>query len=1166
MALRFVIGRSGTDKSKFCLGEMERKLLDNPHGKPIIYLVPDQMTFQEEYELLRRGIINGSTRAHIFSFSRLAWRVFQETGGGVKKFISSTGIQMMLRKITEENKSDWQVFQKAIEKQGFMEKIEGMITEFKRYRITPEQLFELIDQMDAFRHKYQGEKTLQHKLKELASIYEQLTDALREHYIDSEDQLALLGEKIKKADFLDGADIYVNGFHRLTPQELFVVEALLKKAGRMTVTLTLDVVPEEEINDLDLFYQTKQTYLELRNMADASQVPIETMTVLHPEKEQLKGKPYFVHLEKHFDRHPVVPYEKNAPIVIREAVHPRAEVEGVAQEILRLVRDEQYRYRDIAVYIRQSEVYHELIQTIFEDYQIPVFVDEKRTMLNHPLIELIRSGLDAVESNWRYDAVFRLLKTDFIPSFDRLHPLSQDGIDELENYVLEFGIRSRSQWLSEEPWVYQRFRGFDVRKKTTKEIEKEERINRLRLQVTEALADFDRNIRSAKTVYEKCEAIYMWLEQLNVPSTLETWRDQYDENGQIERAREQEQVWDAVIQLLDEMVEMIGDEQVALSVFRQMLETGFESLQFAHVPPSMDHVIVATVDRSRTSSVQCAFLLGVNEGIWPLKPASESVISEEERELLTEHGVKLADSSTRKLLDDRFYVYLAFTSPSDYLWVSYTLADEEGNSRTPSPYIGRLKEMFPGADFHTLLEDEDEDDPLRFVSVPEKTRSVLTSQLARYLRGYPVHDAYWDALNWFLLDESRQAETKRIFMSLFYENKPKQLSKNTAEQIYPKQLKTSVSRLETFYRCQYQHFARYTLNLEERPVYKLDAPDIGQLFHEALKQITDWLFQEGRSFKELSKEEAEQYARKATNELSPILQHQILFSSNRYQYILQKLEQVVIRAAKILTDQAKRSEFTPAGVEVGFGPGQKLPPMVLPLKDGYELVLRGRIDRVDRADVNDQLFLRIIDYKSSRKDLSLTEVYYGLALQMLAYLDVILNHAEKWLGRGANPAGVLYFHVHNPMISDPESFSIEDIEKEMFKRFKMKGLLLEDEDIVKRMDTELDSGYSPVIPAGLKKNGGFYKRGSNTIDGSLLKGLQHYVRSLMKEAGISIVEGKIGLDPYKMKNQMACTYCSFRSLCQFDPTLEDNHFRILKDLRDEEVFSRLTGEKGDERE
>lgn len=1164
MTLRFVVGRSGTDKSKFCLGEIERQLLDNPQGDSIIYLVPDQMTFQEEYELLRRGIIKGSIRAHVFSFSRLAWRVFQETGGGAKKFVSSTGIQMMLRKITEENKADWQVFQNAIEKQGFMEKLEGMITEFKRYRITPEWLFELIDQMGSFMHKYQGEETLQHKLKELASIYEQLTDALKEHYIDSEDQLTLLGEKIPEASFLEGADIYVNGFHRLTPQELFVLEALMKKAKRMTVTLTLDELPYGEIPDLDLFYQTKKTYLDLKRLAEECQVPIEKPTVLDPEREQFAEKPYFSHLERNFDRHPAVPYEDDVPVVLAEAVHPRAEVEGIAQEILRLVRDEQYRYRDVAVYIRQSETYHNLIQTIFQDYQIPVFVDEKRTMLNHPLIELIRSGLDMVESNWRYEAVFRVLKTDFIPVFDELHPLNRDGIDELENYVLEFGIRTRSQWLSEEPWIYQRFRGFDAKKKTTKELEKEERINRLRLQVTDALADFDEKVRKARTVQDKCEAIYMWLEQLGVPVTLESWRDQYDEEGLIEQAREQEQVWDAVIHLLDEMVEMIGSETLSFSVFRQMLETGFESLEFAHVPPSMDHVIVATVDRSRTSSVKCAFLLGVNEGAWPLKPASDGIISEEERQLLTEHGLQLADSSSRKLLDDRFYVYLAFTAPSEYLWVSYTLADEEGNSKTPSPLISRLKDLFPKLNTRLLLEDEDEKDPLRFISVPSKSRSVLTSQLAKYLRGYPMHKSYWDVLNWFLLNEPKETDTKRIFMSLFYENKPKNLSKHTAEKIYPKQLKTSVSRLETFYRCQYQHFARYTLNLEERPVYKLDAPDIGQLFHEALKQITDWLFQEGRSFRELNKLEAEQYARKATKKLSPVLQHQILFSSNRYQYILQKLEQVVIRAAKILTDQARRSEFTPAGVEVGFGPGQKLPPMVLPLKDGYELVLRGRIDRVDRADVNDQLFLRIIDYKSSRKDLSLTEVYYGLALQMLAYLDVILNHAEQWLGKGASPAGVLYFHVHNPMISDPSSLNAEDIEKEIFKQFKMKGLLLEDEDLVKRMDTELTSGYSPVVPAGLKKNGGFYKRGSNTIEASLLEGLQDYVRKLMKNAGISIIDGKLGMDPYKMKNQLACSYCSFRSLCQFDPTLEENNFRMLKNLDDEDVLNQVKGEEGDE--
>ncbi|MRG87032.1 helicase-exonuclease AddAB subunit AddB [Salinibacillus xinjiangensis] len=1156
MSLQFILGRSGTEKGQYCLDSIQQKLLASPDGPPILYVVPEQMTFEQEYALLKQNGIEGSIRAQVFSFSRLAWRVFQETGGGTKKFITSTGVQMMLRKITEERKGDWKVFQKAIEKQGFMEQLEGMITEFKRYRIAPEDLADITNQMDQFKHSYPGEETLQNKLEDLAYIYEQLTDALREHYIDNEDQLQLLAEKIKEADFLQDAEIYLDGFYRFTPQELYVLEALMQKAKKVTITLTIDQIPGDEIDELDLFYQTKKTYGQIQELARQNQLHELAPIWLQPVEERFQERPYFTHLEQNFDEHPIVAYDEQAPMKLAQAVHPRAEVEGVAQEILRLVRDEGFRYRDLAILIRESDVYHDLIQTIFSDYEIPVFVDEKRTMLNHPLIELIRSSLDMIEGNWRYDALFRVLKTDFIPKTDSSHPLNQEAIDELENYVLEYGIRSRHRWLEEKEWIYQRFRGFDAVRKTNKEQEKEFRINRLRKQVTAHLGPFDEQIRNQKTVQERCTAIFQWLEALGVPETLEKWRDYYDETGQIEHAREQEQVWDAVIQLFDEMVEMIGDEEMSLSIFRTTLETGFESLSFAHVPPSMDHVIVGDVDRSRISGVKGAFLLGVNEGTWPLKPASDGMISEDERSLLNQHGLLLADSSSRKLLDDRFYVYVAFTTPKDYLWVSYPLSNEEGKTKTPSPLINRMKEMFPRVEESLLLEDEDEENPLRFITVPEKTRAVLTSQLAKYLRGYKVDDVFWDVYQWYVDHHPKTSRSRRVLMSLFYENRPVLLDKTTVKKLYPEQVNTSVSRIESFYRCQYQHFAQYALGLKERQVYKLDAPDIGQLFHEALKQITDWIIQEGKSYRDLNREDAEQYAKRAVQTLSPILQHQILFSSNRYQYILRKLEQVISRATNILSDQAKRSDFTPAGIELGFGPKEKLPPMNLPLPDGYELVLRGRIDRVDRADIGENLYLRIIDYKSSAKDLNLVEVYYGLSLQMLAYLDVVLSNAEQWLGKGADPAGVLYFHVHNPMISDPKSLNSSDIEQEIFKEFKMKGLLLEDVQVVQRMDLDLSSGISPVVPAGFKNDGSF-RKGSKTLDHPLFERLRGYVRSLLTQAGTTMTSGKVELNPFQDDQVSACTFCSFKSVCQFDHTLEENNYRILKKEKDADILQEI---------
>lgn len=357
-------------------------------------------------------------------------------------------------------------------------------------------------------------------------------------------------------------------------------------------------------------------------------------------------------------------------------------------------------------------------------------------MLNHPLIETVRSLLDVIEGNWRYDAVFRLLKAGFIPEGDGENKLDQEAIDELENYVLEYGVRGRSRWLSEKPWIFQRFKGFDQSAQTDRELSTQNRINAYRKRVTEALADIDQQLRDLPTIKEKTIALFGWLETINAPNRLETVRDLYDQQGRVEKGREQDQVWDAVIQLFEEITEVAGEEKMALNTFRNVLESGFDSLRFSHVPPSIDHVVIGSINRSRMHGIKCAFLLGVNEGTWPMKPGGDGLISEEERSLLLTHGLQLAEGSKRQLLDDWFYVYLAFTLPADYLWVSYPISNEEGKQKVASPLIKRMEELFPTKEQRLFLQDPEEmTEATRFVTTPNKTRSALTAQLARKLRG-----------------------------------------------------------------------------------------------------------------------------------------------------------------------------------------------------------------------------------------------------------------------------------------------------------------------------------------------------------------------------------------------------------------------------------------------
>ncbi|MBM7541488.1 helicase-exonuclease AddAB subunit AddB [Amphibacillus cookii] len=1149
MTLRVLVGKPTVSKSDHCITEIRRQLITEPYGKPIIYLVPDQMTFQQEYKLLQDHRVKGSIRAQVLSFSRLAFRVMQECGGLTKAFISSTGIQMMLRKIIEQKKTDWKIFQKSIEKKGFIEQLEAMLTEFKRYRITPDMLSIHLNEGE----QSQDHQALKYKLEDLYYLYQSLTDALAHQYIDTEDRLALLAKKIPESDYLKDATVYVDGFHRLTPQEQEVLGQLVKSAQDMTFTLTLDMSTETAINQADIFSQTKETLSVLQALAADYGQPITI--------EQIDAKenvtPYMYHLANHFDQRPSPPYRGKVPIQLACAVHPRAEIEGVAQEILSMVRDRGYRYRDMAILIRDGELYHDLIKTIFEDYQIPVFIDEKKPMLHHPLIELIRSAIDVILTNWRYDAVFRVLKTGLIPPADEVYPLDQDAIDTLENYVLEYGMRGRKQWLSHQPWLFQRFKGFDQATQTDQERLIQEKINAYRDQVVASMSDFDQAIREADTIKERTIILYEWLEQLRVNKVLETWQTQLDQEGKVEQAREQEQVWQAVIHLFDEIVEMIGEEKLSLQLFQQTLEAGLDTLTYAHVPPTLDQVVVGSIDRSRLTQVKVSFLVGVNEGMWPMKPGVDTVLSEDERLQLRTYGITLAESETQQLIDDWFYIYLAVTLATERLWLSYPLSDTEGKAKTPASLIKRIQSLFPDIADPVLLQDPEEMvEAERFITTPAKTLSALTAQLAKYQRAYPIHPIWWSVLNWFL--ERKQEEMiANTLESLFYKNQPVSLSKETTKQLYNKELTASVSRMEMYHRCSYQHFAQYSLNLAERKTYKLDAPDIGQLFHEALKKITEWVQQEGLSFSDLGKDEANNYAMRAINQLAPVLQHQILHSSNRYQYMQKKLEQIIARATYVLSEQSRKSQFSPVGLEVGFGlPNSPLSPVRMALPNGYEIVLRGRIDRVDQAKWDDQLYLRIIDYKSSAKGLNLVEVYYGLALQMLAYLDVILMNSENWLGMKASPAGVLYFHVHDPILNEPQALSQSTLEEKLFKKYKMQGLLVDQEHVVQMMDADLETGMSPVVPAGLKKDGTF-RSGSQIASTETFQTLQNYVRQLITQAGLAITEGEVALNPYQQAQKTACEFCAFKSVCQFDASLPNHHYRKLLDVKDEMIIKKI---------
>jgi ATP-dependent helicase/nuclease subunit B len=1164
MSLQFILGRSGSGKSHSVFQEIREKLAENPTGSPIIYLVPDQMTFQSEYKLASTPGLNGMIRAQVYSFSRLAWRILGETGGMTRMHITSTGVRMMLRKIIESKKEELKIFKKASEQSGFYELLELMTTELKRYCVSSEDLSYNAETLLSLGQKENNKKVLKDKLSDLSIITGALEKALAGKYLDSEDYLKLLQEKIPYSDTIKDCEIYIDGFHSFTPQELEAAAGLMAHAKKVTIALTSEesYQPDSDPHELDLFYMTKKTAQVLTQKAKEMNVEIEEPIVLsHTPKFT---SPAIAHIEKQYDARPAISYSNPEGIHLAAGVNLRSEVEGAARRIIELVRDEGYRYRDIAVTVRNAGSYQPLIETVFSDYGIPVFLDQKKSMLHHPLIELIRSSLDVVLKNWRYEAVFRAVKTDMLYPLDEMRKTTSEirkCMDELENYVLALGIQG-SRWTDSKPWKYKRFRGFEADDfgKTSRDDEKEQLINDLRDMIVSPLKRLSRDLSKSETVADLCTSLYKYLEDLSVPMKLERLKLHAESEGKLRAAREHGQVWNAVLGLLDEMVELTGSEKLSKETWMQMLETGLESMKFALVPPSLDQVLAGTLERSRFTDVKVNFLLGVNDGIIPLKPKDDGLLSEDEREALERNGVLLAPSARRKLLDEQFMIYLALTNGSDRLFVSYALADEEGKTLQPSMVIQRMRDLFPDLKQHLYQNEPGVEDDLSFVQHPVKSVSYLSAQLREWKKGYPISSVWWDVYNWIITDDQYDHYAKKAISSLFYFNREAPLSASVSKELYGESILTSISRMELFQSCPFSQFMSYGLKLKERQMYKLEAPDIGQLFHAALKQMNDALQQRRVQWSDLSKGDCYRMAGDIVDLLAPQLQHEILLSSNRHLYIKKKLKEVVGKASHILSEHAKASGFTPAGLELAFGTGGTLPPLVYKLPNGTTMEVVGRIDRVDTAASSKGLLMRVIDYKSSSTGLNLAELYHGIALQMLTYLDVAVAHSEKWLGQESIPAGVLYFHVHNPLLNQKKLLTAGEIEKEVLKKFKMKGLVLAEEEAVQLMDSTMDK-RSNIIPVALTNNG-FHKSHSSVASASNFETMRLHARKMAVSSGTGITDGVIDIAPYEMKKKVPCTFCSYKPVCQFDQTLEENQYRQLKPEKDEIILEKMQEEGG----
>ena len=1143
MSIRYILGRSGTGKTRFIYNDIKQKIREQS-GKPLILIVPEQFNFQAHKDLIKVLDEKGMMGVEILSFQRLAHRVFEEVGGPSEKLLGDLGRNMVLRKVIDGMEDELQILNKSVKQPGFMQTLGNIISEFQQYDIVPETL---VEKRDIVRSTI-----LKAKLNDLCLVFQGFKDYMTKKYITSEEILDILANKIEECRFLEGAHIWIDGFYGFTPQQYRIIYQLLKKAEIVHIALTLDPGVDlfSPCDEGDPFCESRKTFDKLNKITALYNVKLEEPIKLSNNNVTSNKNAELIHLEKEYFNYPCTPYEKETEYIkLYIAANPYSEIEQTAKQILEFVQNKGYRYRDIAVVTGSISKYQKIIEGIFKEYNIPYFIDIKQDILSHPLVELIRAALEIIMNNWSYESMFRYLKTRFTG-------IDEEEIDILENYVLAYGIRGVNKWTKED-WNKKTLDDLDDVIKKEYEESLLERINNTRKQVAAPLLIFHQKLKNRQkhSVRGITAALYELIEDLGVKERLLEFINHFMGNNQLILAKQNVQIWDLVVELFDKMVEILGDEEVTLKEYAKILDAGLEQCKMGLVPPALDQVVVADLERSRLPHIKALIVIGVNDGVLPAVTEELGIFSDEERGEMSQMGLELAPDGRRRAFEEQFLIYSGLTKPEEYLQLSFSMGDEEGKALRPSVIISRIKKIFPHIHEISDLQNSKEGS----ISAPVPTFHYLGLELRDILEKGELCDIWKDVYSWYFSQEAWKDKAKITVNGLFHTNQENYLTTRSVKTLYGNRIYSSVSRLEKFAACPFGYFVEYGLKAKERKTYQINMPDLGRLFHSALDIFSQKLQNRGIEWKDLDQDTSNALVEQTMDEIAPKLGNEILLSTARNKYLLVRLKRITKRAVWALTEQIKRGNFEPLGFEVGFGEDYKLPPIVVELKSGEKIILTGRIDRVDIFDENNKAYIKIIDYKSGNRIFNLADIFYGIQLQLLLYLDAFLEHGEEVLHKELLPAGVFYFKIDDPLIHLEKEVSEEEMEKRLLKNLKLSGMVLEDIDVIKQMDNTLKR-YSDILPVTLTKDG--VDKRSSTATLEEFNALRQYVRDIVAELGEEILKGNVKVSPYKSGKNTSCNYCLYKSVCQFDTLLEDNQYRILKNLKKEEIWQKL---KQDER-
>lgn len=1104
--LNIITGRTGSGKTRY-IRNLASEIAKNESGKAVI-IVPEQFSFETEkgmLEILGNEKINN---VEILSFSRIAERLLSDYGR-ITKRPADDATRAVLMSMAIESLQDKLTYYNRYQKNPLLiNELLKFNRELKTCCIPLEKLTEMAEKVK--------KPTFAKKLDELSVIFQCYDSLMTKNFQDDSLNLDLLAELLYDVPYFKGKTVFVDAFAGFSAQEYKVLERIIATADNVYITFCCDTSRNNA--EYELFYNAMCEIRKLRGIANRVNVKIAPEKVLHSAKEYKADALNF--LEENIFDITDKKYENDCnSIALVPCRNKNDECDFIASEIKRLVREEKYRYRDIAVIERSNGSYKNQLLSSFRKYGIDCFPDNRQPILTQPLMAFMLSLFDILTDGFDTESVLRFLKTG-------LYGFSIEEISLIEDYTLMWRKKA-SEWKNE--WT-DNPDGFGVEFNDYSQ-QKLNNINDLRAKIVGPIIALKNKITDAdgETISRE---LFSFLRNAGVDKNLKDFTSLLIKNGEDDLALEQGKIWRILTEILDNLCSATENGKITLKRYRELFEIIVSTKDLGQIPNGIDEVIIGSADRIKATAPKAVFIVGANAGVFPMASSSGVVLNDAERCELQENGIEIISNLEYNSVSERFIAYHSMTLATEKLYVSYSNVDANSETLSPSELVFEIQRLFKNVkiikpDALGLIESRKT--AFSALANEKSKNSVLGSTLYKYFN-----------------DDGSQNELsmlEKIGKKDFAIN-----DKDLATELFGKSMYISASKTERFYKCPFSYFCEYGIKVQPRREAQMDPAQSGTLVHEVLEKF----------LKENSKDKFTKFTTSEIKEkINIIIDNYIEEKMSGYKdkpmsfiRTISLLKESTFKIVMQLVDEFMHCEFVPVNFELNINNDGDIKPYLIELENGGTVKIIGKVDRVDTYETSDNTFVRIIDYKTGGKIFDLGEVFAGLNMQMLIYLFAIWQNGED-LYKNVTPAGILYYQAKSSRVTDGKNlnrYSDETlINKTIKDNFKMSGMVLNNLQVITAMEKNLEGVY---IPAGLDKSGNI---SGNVISLKSLSNLKEKVNSLIKEMANSLQSGAINAFP----TEDGCDYCQYKDICRRD---NSDPIREVKSLKFDTAISMLGGD------